>query len=271
MARARDPNRDKAFEIYKKHNGKIDLVEIASQLNTPDGTVRGWKSKDKWDNKVGLERNGTERKKERNAPEEMIEISWVDIEQEYITDIRKKPCSLEDLSKKHNISIKTMQAHCQNDKWVDKRIEYRKSVGQKLIEKASDNDADRISKLLRITDIATSKAEQSLNELETFIVKNKKKTKVIEYNNANAVGKPTKEVIEEIEDIQTVQGPVDRQGLLFITNAIKNIKDVYSLDNGAGSDGDAGIKDFLKAIRPSEEDLKDLFADEEVIADGEED
>lgn len=31
-----------------------------------------------------------------------------------------------------------------------------------------------------------------------------------------------------------------------------------------------GIKDFLKAIRPSEEDLKELFADEEVIEDGEE-
>lgn len=30
--RARDPNRDKAFEIYKQHDGKIDLVEIASQL-----------------------------------------------------------------------------------------------------------------------------------------------------------------------------------------------------------------------------------------------
>ena len=31
-----------------------------------------------------------------------------------------------------------------------------------------------------------------------------------------------------------------------------------------------GIKEFLKAIRPSEEDLKELFADEEVIEDGEE-
>ncbi len=49
MARARDPNRNKAFEIYKKHDGKIDLVEIASQLNISPGTIRGWKSKDSWD------------------------------------------------------------------------------------------------------------------------------------------------------------------------------------------------------------------------------
>jgi len=55
LPRARDPNRDKAFEIYKKHNGDIDLVEIASQLRVPHGTVRGWKSKDKWEQKL----NGT--------------------------------------------------------------------------------------------------------------------------------------------------------------------------------------------------------------------
>ena len=41
MPRARDPNRDKAYEIYKGADGKIDLVEIASQLNISPGTVRG--------------------------------------------------------------------------------------------------------------------------------------------------------------------------------------------------------------------------------------
>ena len=58
MARARDPNRNKAFEIYEKHGGKIDLVEIASQLNISPGTIRGWKSKDSWD----IQLNGTLRK-----------------------------------------------------------------------------------------------------------------------------------------------------------------------------------------------------------------
>lgn len=55
MARARDPNRNRAFEIYKEHNGNIDLVEIASQLNISPGTIRGWKSKDSWNDKL----NGT--------------------------------------------------------------------------------------------------------------------------------------------------------------------------------------------------------------------
>ena len=47
MPRARDPNRSKAYQIYADAGGKIDLVEIASQLNISSGTVRGWKSKDK--------------------------------------------------------------------------------------------------------------------------------------------------------------------------------------------------------------------------------
>ena len=60
----RDPNRDKSFEIYKEHKGKIDLVEIASRLNLPSGTIRGWKSKDEWEQKLnGTLQLNTERSK----------------------------------------------------------------------------------------------------------------------------------------------------------------------------------------------------------------
>jgi phage terminase small subunit len=64
MPRARDPNRDTAFAIYKKHNGNIYLVEIASQLNLSAGTIRGWKSKDKWEQQLnGTLQSITERSK----------------------------------------------------------------------------------------------------------------------------------------------------------------------------------------------------------------
>lgn len=68
MARARDPNRNKAFEIYKEHNGNIDLVEIASQLNISPGTVRGWKSKDSWNDKLNETfHKNTERSKRKKG------------------------------------------------------------------------------------------------------------------------------------------------------------------------------------------------------------
>lgn len=68
MARARDPNRDKACEIWKQHNGEIKLKDIAEQLGISEGTVRGWKNKDKWDNGTlqSKERNGTKKKTERS-------------------------------------------------------------------------------------------------------------------------------------------------------------------------------------------------------------
>ena len=68
MPRARDPNRDKAFEIYKDSKGSIDLVEIASQLSLSPGTIRGWKSKDSWDNKInGTLQKDTERSKQNKS------------------------------------------------------------------------------------------------------------------------------------------------------------------------------------------------------------
>ena len=65
MPRARDPNRNKAFQIYMDAGGKIDLVEIASQLNISAGTVRGWKSKDRWEEQLNgtLQTKVTERSK----------------------------------------------------------------------------------------------------------------------------------------------------------------------------------------------------------------
>ncbi|KGJ49708.1 hypothetical protein KD33_07065 [Clostridium sp. NCR] len=66
MARVRSPNRDKAFEIYKDYGGNIDLVEIANILNISPGTVRGWKNKDAWEEKL----DGTFQKNKQNAPKE---------------------------------------------------------------------------------------------------------------------------------------------------------------------------------------------------------
>ncbi|CYY62677.1 phage terminase small subunit [Streptococcus pluranimalium] len=71
MGRARDPNRDKAFEIYSENNGNIELVEIAERLGVSAGTVRGWKSKDKWEPKIKgtFQKKNTERSKNpRGAP-----------------------------------------------------------------------------------------------------------------------------------------------------------------------------------------------------------
>ena len=113
--------------------------------------------------------------------------------------------------------------------WSEKRKNYKESIKQKAIEKSSEEDADRIARLLSITDKAIEKAEQALDELEQYVVIDKKKVKTVEYNEETAIGKPTKEVIDETEHINVVNGPVDRMGLSQVSNALKSIKEIYML------------------------------------------
>lgn len=52
MARARSPNRDKAFGLYKESGGTKLLVDIAAELGVSDSQIRKWKSQDKWDKQM---------------------------------------------------------------------------------------------------------------------------------------------------------------------------------------------------------------------------
>lgn len=48
MARERNPNRDKALEIYREHGGKITNREIANLLGEDEKVIAVWKGRDKW-------------------------------------------------------------------------------------------------------------------------------------------------------------------------------------------------------------------------------
>lgn len=216
MARSPNEKAEKARELYK---GGMKLVEIASQLDVPSGTVRRWKSTYDWDNgRSDYKANESERSES---------TSWIEIEHEYVTDIKKKPCTLEGLSKKYNISCATIMEKSAEGKWSEKRRNYIENTKKKALEKSSDADADRIARLLSIADKAAEKAEQALGELEQYVVKDKKKVKTVEYNDDTAIGKPTREVIDETEHINIANGPIDRLGLSQVTGALKNLKDIY--------------------------------------------
>lgn len=179
MARARDPNRDKAFEIWKQSNGEIKLKDIAEQLGISEGTVRGWKNKDKWDGQANgtfqsKERNGAKKGTERsNGTERKAgELSWAEIENEYVTDIRRKPCSLEDLSKKYNIPLQTVFDQSAANEWSRKRKEFKEKTKQKAIEKTAEKVSDDIARItarhLRLSDKLLAVIEESLEDDEQF-------------------------------------------------------------------------------------------------------
>lgn len=72
MARARSPNRDKAFEIYKDYDGNITNREIADMLDENEKTISNWKCRDKWN--VILQKNKcstTNKKVQKNIDNNM--------------------------------------------------------------------------------------------------------------------------------------------------------------------------------------------------------
>lgn len=64
MARAPDPRIEKAKSMYLEG---MRLVEIASQLNLPEGTVRRWKSTHKWENERSDKKSERSEKRKRGA------------------------------------------------------------------------------------------------------------------------------------------------------------------------------------------------------------
>lgn len=72
MARAPDKRIEQAKAMYLKG---MKLVEIASQLNLPEGTVRRWKSTHRWDNERSdkkSERSHQEKEKKKKAAENEV-------------------------------------------------------------------------------------------------------------------------------------------------------------------------------------------------------
>lgn len=56
MPRPRSPNRDKAFEIFKEHDGNITNKEIADILSEKLVNINNWRTQDKWSKR--LNKNG---------------------------------------------------------------------------------------------------------------------------------------------------------------------------------------------------------------------
>ncbi|MDF2545818.1 MAG: YqaS [Anaerosolibacter sp.] len=51
MARNRNPNREKAFKIYREHQGKITTKELARLLDEKEKNVEYWRNADDWKRK----------------------------------------------------------------------------------------------------------------------------------------------------------------------------------------------------------------------------
>lgn len=83
MPKCRSKNRDKAFEIFKEHDGKITNRKIAEILGEKENTISNWKCKDKWN--VVLRKNDCsttiKNKRKRGGQPGKCDTSEKDVEQ----------------------------------------------------------------------------------------------------------------------------------------------------------------------------------------------
>ncbi|WP_367378109.1 terminase small subunit [Enterococcus gilvus] len=73
--------RELAFKLYKESNGQKPLIEIAKEIDASPGTVRGWKSRYKWDESLGIEPSETKRSVTRNVTKDATPKLVVDNEE----------------------------------------------------------------------------------------------------------------------------------------------------------------------------------------------
>lgn len=81
------------------------------------------------------------------------------------------------------------------------------------------------------------------------IAKNKKKTKIVEYN--YNMRKLSKETINEEEEIKSYIDIIDRKGLKELTSALKDLNDIL----GPKEDDDENDNSFIEALNGKTEDI----------------
>lgn len=112
--------------------------------------------------------------------------------------------------------------------WKEKKVlkENEKStkIIEKVIEKESEKEAQQTADLKSIANELALNIIKANQQLETYIIRNKKKTKKVKYD--YKVGKPSEENVIENEKIKTMDGIVDRQGVKMLASALKDVNEI---------------------------------------------
>ena len=192
-------------------------------------------------------------------------VDWLEIKSEYVNG----NISLRKLAEKtDDITYSQLAKVAAAEKWSEarknQRIKIESKQNQKIAEVIAKQGAKRVERLLSISDQFIDRIEQAVRELDQVQVTNKKKTKVIEYKNGKRPDKPTKEIIEEKEEILAIASIVDRKGLQQIATALKTVWDITG-ENEAGKEDEIEEDGLLDALGANAQVLFDDGDDSDML------
>lgn len=188
-------------------------------------------------------------------------VDWIKVRSEYLTT----SISQRKLSEKYNIPWTTLRDRANKEKWNTQRKEKRETIRQKtekiIEDKIVEFNVDRITRILNLSDKLADKIEQAIDELDSIVLRNRVKKREVEYKDETAIGKPTKEVIEENERIQIVKANIDRLGLQQVASALKSIKEINTAFSNNDDDkyDDDGLLDALMGCVDDMDDDSDFL------------
>lgn len=175
----------------------------------------------------------------------MAKYDWKQLEKEYILSNYKSVSSfLKDKGIKSNGSTKNRTKGWKNKKVLKEEQKSTKII-EKVLEKESEKEANKIIQVKDVANDLLSKIVQANNELNMHIARNKKKTKTVEYN--YDMCKPSKEIIDEEEEIKSYIDIIDRKGLKELTSALKDLNDILNNKSGAENNGQSLADTIQKA------------------------
>lgn len=155
-------------------------------------------------------------------------VNWNKVKSEYINGY----ISQRKLADKHEIPYQTLRDRATKEKWFEKRKEQREKISAKTEQKTADilaeREADRLLRISNAADRLLEKIEEATEQLDQFIVTNKVKQKEVKYVSDKAgFGKPSKEIVKEVEDKRVVKAThLDRLGLKQLASALKDLRDI---------------------------------------------
>lgn len=156
----------------------------------------------------------------------MADYNWTKIKKEYITS---DTASYTTLAKKYGVARSAIAHRAGKERWVEQKERYRNELITKTVEAMQEKQLDKMKRIQDATDRLLTKLEQAIDDLDRQIVRDVTKTKVIEYNNEMRPDKPTKETIEEHEEVKDVSTIIDRAGIKAIASALRDIKEIQML------------------------------------------
>lgn len=169
---------------------------------------------------------------------------WEEIRKEY----ENGGITRRDLADKYSITVGSLKYRIEKEGWKKNKNTLKSTdepVNQPEQEDNADNfpeNQDKRELIVSVADKLLGCVSRAADELDRYVIKNKVKTKMVEYDESS--GKAGVETINEDEYISSESSIVDRGELRQLVTALKDIKDIYE----NVTDSDNRIEELIRGL-----------------------